>query len=75
MQARLVNMDLTPVQGIDDMLVDIHTKNVDSMRGKCGRCGEANIAKSDDTDFLKIHWDSKMFDLEVILYDQLLVSL
>ena len=59
-------MDFTLVQGIDNMLADIHAEDVNPMRGKRGCGRETDITKTNDTNFLKFHCDSNAFDLEVL---------
>jgi hypothetical protein len=51
-------MDFTPVQSINDLLADIHTENINPVRGKSGCGGQTDITKPDDTDFLKFHLSS-----------------
>ena len=48
-------MDLAFIQGLDNVRINIHAKDIDSMCGKGGGGRETDIAKSDDTNLLKFH--------------------
>ncbi|MCY1522997.1 hypothetical protein D9M68_578780 [compost metagenome] len=52
---RLNNMDLPAINGIDCVLVDIDTNNLELTRGKDGGGRQANIAQANDRNSLELH--------------------
>ncbi len=62
-QAGLVDMNFAFVECADNVGVNIHAENFESVDGKGGGGRQPDVAKTDEADLLEVHWCSLWIDI------------